>query len=127
MLKALFGELFLGGCMFYDNLRSVCSEQGTTVTTVLKELKMSTGSTGKWKDGSIPKIDTVMQLAEYLNVSLDRLVYGDQAKRSTVSFPFDPEWAEIIAHIPEDRQQMCKDFLRTHMVIPEKYADRKRG
>lgn len=113
--------------MFYDNLRSVCSEQGTTVTTVLKELKMSTGSTGKWKDGSIPKIDTVMQLAEYLNVSLDRLVYGNQKELSVVSLPLDPEWAEIIAHIPEDRQQMCKDFLRTHMVIPEKYADRKKG
>ena len=24
--------------MFYDNLRAVCAEKGTTVTTVLKEL-----------------------------------------------------------------------------------------
>ena len=39
----------------------------------------------------------------------------------------DPEWIEIITHIPDDKQEMCKDFLRTHMVIPEKYADRKRG
>ena len=62
--------------MFYDNLRAVCAEKGTTVTTVLKELHMSTGSTGKWKEGSIPKIDTVMQLAEHLDVSLDYLVYG---------------------------------------------------
>lgn len=36
--------------MFYDNLRAVCAEKGTTVTTVLKELHMSTGSTGKWKE-----------------------------------------------------------------------------
>ena len=89
--------------MFYDNLRAVCAEKGTTVTTVLKELHMSTGSTGKWKEGSIPKIDTVM-------VSC-----------------LDPEWIDIITHIPDDKQKMCKDFLRTHMVIPEKYADRKRG
>ena len=107
--------------MFYDNLREVCGEKGTTVTTVLKELKMSTGSTGKWKDGSIPKIDTVMQLSEYLDVSLDRLVYG----RNTSAAPgIDPEWIEIISHIPADRQEMCKDFLRTHMVIPEKYAQK---
>ena len=53
--------------MFYDNLRAVCAEKGTTVTTVLKELHMSTGSTGKWKEGSIPKIDTVIQLAEHLD------------------------------------------------------------
>ena len=97
--------------MFYDNLRAVCAEKGTTVTTVLKELHMSTGSTGKWKEGSIPKIDTVMQLAEHLDVSLDYLVYG----------------RKLYTHIPDDKQKMCKDFLRTHMVIPEKYADRKRG
>lgn len=107
--------------MFYDNLRKICREKGTTVTTVLKELKMSTGSTGKWKDGSIPKIDTVMQLSEYLDVSLDRLVYGrDVVGGSSI----DPEWIEIISHIPADRQEMCKDFLRTHMVLPEKYAQK---
>ena len=111
--------------MFYDNLRAVCAEKGTTVTTVLKELHMSTGSTGKWKEGSIPKIDTVMQLSEHLDVSLDYLVYG--RKLYTEVSGLDPEWIEIITHIPDDKQEMCKDFLRTHMVIPEKYADRKRG
>lgn len=111
--------------MFYDNLRAVCEEKGTTVTTVLKELHMSTGSTGKWKEGSIPKIDTVMQLAEHLDVSLDYLVYG--RKLYTEVSGLDPEWIDIITHIPDDKQKMCKDFLRTHMVIPEKYADRKRG
>ena len=111
--------------MFYDNLRAVCAEKGTTVTTVLKELHMSTGSTGKWKEGSIPKSDTVMPLAEHLDVSLDYLVYG--RKLYTEVPGLDPEWIEIITHIPDDKQEMCKDFLRTHMVIPEKYADRKRG
>lgn len=111
--------------MFYDNLRAICAEKGTTVTTVLKELHMSTGSTGKWKEGSIPKIDTVMQLAEHLDVSLDYLVYG--RKLYTEVSRLDPEWIDIITHIPDDKQKMCKDFLRTHMVIPEKYADRKRG
>lgn len=110
--------------MFYDNLKDACREKGTTVTTILKELHMSTGSTGKWKDGSIPKIDTVMQLSEYLGVSLDRLVYGNS---TPVSQSLDPEWIEIISHIPEEKQQMCKDFLRTHMVVPEKYQDKKRG
>ena len=90
--------------MFYDNLRAVCAEKGTTVTTVLKELHMSTGSTGKWKEGSIPKIDTVMQLAEHLDVSLDYLVYG--RKLYTEVSCLDPEWIDIITHIPDDKQKM---------------------
>ena len=91
--------------MFYDNLRAVCAEKGTTVTTVLKELHMSTGSTGKWKEGSIPKIDTVMQLAEHLDVSLDYLVYG--RKLYTEVYGLDREWFEIITLIPDSKQEMC--------------------
>ena len=66
-----------------------------------------------------------MEMAEYLGVSLDELVYGETHKNELSDS--DREWLDIIAHIPEEKQKMCKDFLRTHMVVPEKYADRKRG
>lgn len=110
--------------MFYDNLKEVCEERGTTVTTVLKALKFSSGSTGNWKKGVLPTLEKAISLSEYLGVPIDRLVYG---KRPEVSSALDPEWAEIIERIPEERHQMCKDFLRTHMVIPEKYAQGKIG
>ena len=38
--------------------------------------------------------------------------------------------ADLLARmqkIPEDRQAMCKDFLRTHMVIPDKYTTKKQA
>lgn len=114
--------------MFYDNFRLVCKEKGTTVTAVLKKLGKSTGSTGKWRNGSYPTLDVVMAMAEDLGVTLDKLVYN---REPVPSFPtgtqLDPEWIEIITHIPEDKQQICKDFLRTHMVIPEKFQDENAG
>ena len=114
--------------MFYDNFRIVCKEKGTTVTALLKKLGKSTGSTGKWKNGSYPSLDMVMEMADYLGVSLDKLVYNREPSSSLPSgSTIDPEWVDIISHIPEDKQQVCKDFLRTHMVVPEKFADQDAG
>lgn len=111
--------------MFYDNLRKVCKARNTTPTTILKELGMSTGNTGKWKNGGVPSVDVAYKIAKLLDVSVEFLLVGEETHTNDVFI--DPEWVEIISHIPDDKQDMCKDFLRTHMVIPEKYADRKRA
>ena len=103
---------------FYENVRAACSRKGTTLTEVLKAIGRSTGATGAWKSGMLPK--------------LDELVYGPEGIEKW--FPEAPqseltgeqqEWLDILSHIPDDRKQMCKDFLRTHMVVPEKYASGK--
>lgn len=116
--------------MFYDNVKAACARKGTNITTVLSELGRATGNTGTWKLGKYPRLDLAMEIAEYLGVTVDELAYGrgqapfaDAGK--TQENEIDKEWVEIISRIPEDRQQMCKDFLRTHMVIPEKYVDSK--
>ena len=114
--------------MFYENVKAVCKRKGTSVSAVLKGINRSTGVTGQWKKGSYPSLDLAMDMANYLGITLDELVYN---REPDPSFPtgtqLDPEWIEIITHIPEDKQQICKDFLRTHMVIPEKFQDENAG
>lgn len=114
--------------MFYDTIYKICNEKGTTPTTVLRELGYSSGNVSKWKKGSVPNIDIAYKIAQHLGVSVDYLITGEKevSSKEMVS-GLDPEWAEIISAIPEENQEMCKDFLRTHMAIPEKYADRKKG
>lgn len=112
--------------MVYDNFIDVCKEKGTSVTAVLKALGKSTGSTGNWSRGQYPRLDIVMEMADFLGVTIDKLVYNRNIPPFTLS-DSDAEWLEIISRIPEDKQEMCKDFLRTHMVVPEKYADRKKA
>ena len=116
--------------MLYDNLRIACERKGTTLTTVLKELGRSTGSVGYWKKGKSPNLDIAIEIAQHLGISLDDLVYGSASSAthniaSVMPSPVDEEWVEIITHIPEDKQKMCKDFLRTHMVIPERNVNSK--
>lgn len=112
--------------MVYDNFIDVCKEKGTSVTTVLKALGKSTGSTGNWSKGQFPRLDIVMEMADYLGVTIDKLVYNREIAPSTLS-DSEQEWLNIISQIPIEKQPMCKDFLRTHMVKPEKYKDKKKA
>lgn len=118
--------------MFYDNFKDACERKGTNISTVLSKIGRASGNTGSWKIGKYPRMDIVMEMAEYLHISIDELIYGrgnapyaNKEAHNCELDGIDQEWIEIISHIPSDRQQMCKDFLRTHMVLPEKYADSK--
>lgn len=64
--------------MFYDNLRKICKAKNTTPTAILKELGMSTGNTGKWKNGGVPSADVVYKIAKLLNVSVEFLLAGEE-------------------------------------------------
>lgn len=63
--------------MFYERLKAVCKERGTTVTAMLKELGFSTGGTGYWKRGQLPKGDVLAAIADYLHTSIDYLIFGE--------------------------------------------------
>lgn len=69
--------------MFYERLRTLCKERGTTVTNMLSKLGISTGSTGNWKKGQLPKGDILIKIADYLNTSVDYILFGEY--RSDIS------------------------------------------
>lgn len=118
---------------FYDTVNEICKRNGTTATTVLREIGASTGNVSKWKNGSIPNIDLALRIAEHLDITLDYLVTGNPDRQplklveNSELSASDQEWLFIVHQIPDDKQDMCKDFLRTHAVVPEKYADVKKG
>ena len=70
--------------MFDERLKELCKQKGTTVTTVVKELGMSTGNISKWKNGNKPKADSVSALAEYLGVSTDYLLGIEEVKQKSL-------------------------------------------
>lgn len=90
-------------------------------------INVSKATVNGWKirNGS-PSADLIAPIARFFHVSTDFLLTGEEVKAKTLSLE-DEEWLDIIRRIPEDRQSMCRDFLRTHMVIPEKYVDKKQA
>jgi len=113
--------------MFYDNVCKICDDMGVSPTTILRELGFSTGNISKWKQGSVPNIDLALAFARRLGVSLDYLCTLEAPASGGALSKEEREWLDIVSRIPEDRHQLCKDFLKTHMVIPEKYPNRKKA
>ena len=62
---------------FYERINQLCKNKDTTVSGMLKELGLSTGSTGNWKKGQLPKGDILVMIAEYLQTSIDYIVNGE--------------------------------------------------
>ncbi len=62
--------------MFYERLQSLCKERGTSVSGMLKDLGLSTGSTGNWKKGLLPKGEILIKIADYLDTSVDYILFG---------------------------------------------------
>lgn len=67
--------------MFYDRFSKVCKEKGTTPTSVVKAVGLSTGGMAHWKKGATPKIDTLRKLADYLKVDVNDLLDDDQKEK----------------------------------------------
>lgn len=44
---------------------------------MLKDLGLSTGSTGNWKKGLLPKGEILIKIANYLDTSIDYILFGE--------------------------------------------------
>lgn len=98
--------------MLYDNFRSACSARGTTLTEALEAIGRASGATGRWSKGSYPNLKIAMELADYLAISLDELCYGPAKAGLTTE---EAALLSVYRHIPEEKRQLCIDFLRTHI------------
>jgi transcriptional regulator with XRE-family HTH domain len=59
----------------YDNFRHIIEGKGITPYRVAKDTKIPTSTMSDWKNGkSVPKMDKLVKIADYLGVSLEELV-----------------------------------------------------
>lgn len=66
--------------MFYERLQELCKKRKTSVSRMLNDLGLSTGNTGNWKKGQLPKGDVLVRIAEYLDASIDDIVFGETGR-----------------------------------------------
>lgn len=60
--------------MFLERLLSLCSENGTDISNVLRSLGLSTSKGTAWRNGSIPNGEILLKLAKHFHVSTDYLL-----------------------------------------------------
>ncbi|MBS6447554.1 MAG: helix-turn-helix transcriptional regulator [Clostridiales bacterium] len=61
--------------MFWERFYNMCIAKGTKPNPVAKEIGVSSGVITKWKtEGTLPNGETLIKIADYLDVSIDYLV-----------------------------------------------------
>lgn len=66
---------------FYDNIKNLTeNKKGITLTEMVKILNLSTSMPSKWKDGTIPNGETLVKLADFLDVTTDYLLGRENKK-----------------------------------------------
>ena len=92
--------------MFWDNFQRICKEKGESPNGVCREIGLSNAVATHWKNGTLPKADVLVKIAEYLDVSVDYLL-GVQKK----SVPDDEVRNALIDKVIQMSDSQAKSFL----------------
>lgn len=60
--------------MFYERLNEMCSRKGIAVSSLVKALGLSTSKVTAWKNGTVPKGETLVKIADYFDLPIDYLL-----------------------------------------------------
>lgn len=75
--------------MFYEQVKSLCDGRNVKITTLARKLSLSPSAPDNWKNGSLPKAETIMKIADYFGVTTDYLLYGDDRQNNSVGYARD--------------------------------------
>ncbi len=97
--------------MWYEQFDRLCDENGTTPTAfVTNVLGLSSSKVTAWKQGTIPKIEILQQIADYFRV--------------TVGFLFDGKEKSPKSELSDLERELLEKFNRLEDVDKGRILDR---
>lgn len=87
---------------FAENFNRICAIRGTTPTALLKQMGVATNKVTMWNNGSLPKQEMLIRLAQELNCSVMDFFADDETTLtprhdiSNVEFALDDDERDII-------------------------------
>lgn len=104
---------------FYNRLKKLCRERGTTPSAVAKEIGLGNSSAVYWKRGSIPRATTLKKLSDYFGVSVFDLL-------GTKSITVDVSDDSLQYDVPTEEEIKSKRRLLSRIIeeidkLPERY------
>lgn len=102
----------------YETIKKLCKDNGVTVTGLEKELGFARGSLCK-VNTSKPSMEKVQKIAEYFNVSIERLM-GNEEKDDSPIYYTNEETAKLAQEMFED-EDMRSLFHMKRTMPPERF------
>lgn len=70
--------------MFWEIFYNLCIKNGTKPNAVCKELNLSNATSTHWKNGTMPKGDVLIKIADYFGCSVDYLLGREFTQNSSM-------------------------------------------
>lgn len=105
--------------MFWTQYQLLCQRVGKSPNGVAKEIGLSSGTVTFWKNGKIPKSDTLKKIADYFGVTVDELLGNDTPAPAPASpvLTFTPEEQRVILRYRAMSEE-AKLIIRKILDIP---------
>jgi transcriptional regulator with XRE-family HTH domain len=85
-----------GDILFYENYVMYCKKIGKSKTDVAKQIGKTSKSVTGWKNGAVPRNDTLKKLADYFGVTVDDLL-ADNKKEPAGDGGLDEQMKNIVS------------------------------
>lgn len=105
-----------------DRIQMKTKEKGTNIKTLEKEIGIGNGTIRRWDERS-PQCDKISLVANYLQVSLDWLIFGKENDNLT---PEEKQILEAYRHAEPDMRKAARKMLDVKE-LPEKLLISKNG
>ena len=109
---------------FATNFRRICNEKGTSPTRVVLEMGLSSNKVNRWNNGSLPKADVLVMLAEKLECSVMDF-FADENDIAKAEFALDEDEKEIIALYRKLNRKEKHEFMVKIYWYDEKLTERE--
>lgn len=91
-----------------ERINKECEKKHISIKTLEQETGISNGAISKW-DTSVPKVDTLNKVAEYLGVTLDYLYSGSVEEK--ISFEQE-EYITLYKNLSQSGQTLCLEYIK---------------
>ena len=85
--------------MFWDNFVNLCDQQKKSPNKVASEIGCSSGSITAWKQGRLPRKSTLVQIADYFDVTVEELLGKNDTNTGNIFVNEDIVNMEIIGSV----------------------------
>lgn len=94
--------------MFWNIFYSECKRNGTSPNAVCKAIGLSNAAATGWKNGTLPKADILVKIADHLNCTVDFLL----GRESHIHTQTESEWDIILEQMSDDSLLMFREYAK---------------
>ncbi|MBR0340769.1 MAG: helix-turn-helix domain-containing protein [Oscillospiraceae bacterium] len=104
---------------FWDRFYRLCIENNTKPSPVVKELGIAAGAVTKWKNGTLPTLETAILIANHFNVSVGYLIGESEFPQNTdqnieklAIRASEDDWIQVLSQMSDDSLIQLRDYTR---------------